>query len=261
MTAATKIFGILGILIAFSGIVILIITFIFGIIGLKTKQYGDFKKMLKIFGLICIAFIVLSAAWWGYVTYGLKQADDFRLQYIEEKSRSRDVIADEDPYDTFADESLLDQVEGGTTYIDQEFGFSLDLPKVKSGTFAIKKETYNDLVLPGNIYQIPVTHIRFTVETTGTTWTETRYDVFQITSYPRDWWDAHVTIDNDRYLLIDGLSDGIPFETFAGQNEKYAFTFSAPIDCLLSSDTKEEPWQCDVAHTAEETILQTIKVF
>lgn len=237
-------FGILEILTILASIVAFFFLLVFGIVGLKTKQYDRFKKALKVFGCICATFLLLSIAW------GVNQ-------YVKQKNTFEE-ISYENEYKTFANESSLLRVVG--LYTD-ELGFSLRLPPVPKDTFAIKKETYSDLFLPGKIYQIPMIYIRFTVDASNTTWVEERYEAFQIIVYPRVWWNEHVTVDSDGYLLVDGLSDGIPFETFAGKNDQYAFTFSSPIECPLSLETGEETWQCEVAHTARQTVLPTIKVY
>lgn len=166
----------------------------------------------------------------------------------------------EDPYDTFADESSLLPAAG--LYQD-DLGFSLRLPEVPEDTFAIKKEEDLGLFTSANNYpDVPITYTRFTVDATNTTWPENRYDAFIVGAYPREWWDAHMTVDADGYLQLDDESDVFTEETFAGQNTAYAFTFSSSIECPLSPDNlNEETWQCELAHTARQTVLPTFKTF
>lgn len=147
-----------------------------------------------------------------------------------------------------------------TTYTNDTFGFSLALPEIPKGDFKIIEETYPDLVLPGNIYKnMAITYIRFSVDASDITWPEKRYDLFTITAYPRDWWNEHVVVDNTGNLLIDGLSNGMPSETFAGKNNEYAFTFVSIVPCPIPIESKQNVWQCDVAQHAKEIVLQTFK--
>lgn len=167
-----------------------------------------------------------------------------------------------DPYDTFADESSLLPAEG--LYQD-DLGFSLQLPQVQEDTFAILKEEYLGLFTSAKDYpDVPLTSVRFTVDSTNTMWPESRYDAFIVTAYPREWWDAHMTVDAGGYFTLDGEPDVMTAESFAGQNTRYVFTFSTAIECPISPENpagNEESWQCDVAHNARQTVLPTFKAF
>lgn len=198
-----------------------------------------------------------------------KESAEFTIKFFPDQKKEELVnsirshytyLLQEDPYDTFADESSLPRA---TTFYPDDLAFSLYLPQIPEDTFAIKKEEVIGLSTFAKDYpDVPITYTQFTVDAADTTWPEDRYDAFMVIAYPREWWDAHMTVDADGYLLLDGESDVITSGTFAGKNTNYAFTFSSSIECpLLPDNLNEETWQCDLAHTARQTVLPTFRAY
>lgn len=188
-----------------------------------------------------------------------KYVDEYGLDRAKVEKESAEFIIKFFPGQK--DESSLLLAAG---FYPDDLAFSLHLPQVPKDTFAIKKEeqtgffTYTENKYPN----VPIIYTRFTVDATNTTWPEDRYDAFVVTAYPREWWDAHITVDAGGYFLLDGELEVMTSETFAGKNTEYAFTFSSAIECPLSPDNlNEETWQCDLAHTARQTVLPTFRAY
>ncbi len=142
------------------------------------------------------------------------------------------------------------------TYVNQEYGFSLDMTEDWKG-FGVTN-------VKGEI-GFPV--LRFYVDARATTWQEEEYDVFYIAMHVREWWDQEAgPVDENGEVYYKNATEknlGTLIGAYLGENNKYAFTWSRGHDCPgklneetgeISSDTK----QCKLFHDVDE-LLESFK--
>lgn len=261
MFQSSSVIGFLAIFIMIATLITIIVAIIFGIKGFQTKQYGSFKKSLKIFSILCGALLLTSIA------FGVVK------QYIKQTGQ-------ENGYEN----NSYEGTPITKSYADSKRGFSLRLPDLPfdSGEVFYQNERgftvfefSND---PSQIVSseqkrifpdVQWTTILFKIKTENNIyddgWTEQTFvDAFYIHAYPRDWWDAYITINENGVLSIDGQLEDVTGENFVGKNNQYAVTFSientlCPRSPLNAEDRDEQ--NCALEDQIRKTVLPTIQVY
>lgn len=223
MSASSSVIGFLGILIVIAALITIIVVIILGISEFQTKQYGGFKKSLKIFGLLAGAFLILSFTW------GINHA---RKQEGKNSPPLEDVRNEELGYTLSLPVAYLDIVEIKEHDQTTQAG-DFDADVVKKVVF-YNVDT-NDLPVEdwGPISYVPT---------------------FTITAYPREWWDERVEEKDTGKLFptpfIDGEDATFSLGIAVGKNKTYAFTFYPSLACV------EEPENSEKFNTIPCTIIE-----
>lgn len=237
MSESSSVIGFLALLIMIAALITIIVALVFGIKGLKTKQYGGFKKTLKIFGIICVAFVVLSIAW------GINHA--------------RKQTGENSP--------LLEKM------INEELGYTLSLPVEYRDIVEIEEREQTTqagdfdvgVIKKVVLYTIDVNDLP--AEDWGPI---NRVPIFTIKAYPREWWDERVEEKDTGKLFstpfIDGEDATSSLGIAVGKNKTYAFTFYPSLSCLdlskESSETFNTP-QCAIIEYARKNVPASFSTF
>lgn len=196
---------ILGMFIVFAGLVTIVFGIIFGIVGLKTKQYNQFKKTIKVFGLLCAAFVLVLVA--------------YAMTVSVQQKNTKEIV-------------------------NSEFGYKLSLPsKYVELLTAVSVEEITPEQKPSEDYP-PNVEIQYTMDARGTIWEQDTVNVFSIVAYPRAWWDANIEERDTGKLFPTPFMNGEDatiLGVFLGKNNSYAITFMPSIDGFYgcTEDQKE----------------------
>lgn len=229
MSASSSILGFLGILIVIAAFITFIVVLILGISGFQTKQYGSFKKSLKVFGFICAAFVILLIA--------------YAVSVYTKQNATKDIV-------------------------NAELGYQLSLPAKYANLLSEEsvemlspeQKTFED--------DPPQIETEYSMDARGTAWEQDTVNVFSIVAYPRAWWNEHVEERDTGKLFptpfIDGEEANV-LGVFVGKNNSYAITFMPSIDgfygCTEDQKELKQTKQCTAIDYARYNGPTNIVVF